>query len=82
MTVVRWFAAAALLLMLAAAGLLAIGFRDDNDTAKVVGIVAGVLALACRRVVTWSRKARVYTEIGRDLASRDYHPPDEPPERP
>ena len=82
MSVVRWFAAAALLLMLAAAGLLAIGFRDDNDTAKVVGIIVGVLALACRRVVTWSRKAQVYTEIGRDLAPRDYHPPDEPPQRP
>jgi hypothetical protein len=81
-TVVRWFAAAALLLMLAAAGLLVIGFRDDNVTAKVVGIIAGVLALACRRVVAWSRKARVYTEIGRDLAPRDYHPPDEPPQRP
>ena len=81
-TVVRWFAAAALLLMLAAAGLLVLGFRDDNDAAKVVGILAGVLALACGRVVTWSRKARVYTEIGLDLAPRDYHPPDEPPERP
>ena len=82
MTVVRWFAVAALLLLLAAASLLAMGFRDDNDAAKVVGILAGVLALACRRVVTWSRKARVYTEIGRDLAPRDYHPPDEPPGRP
>jgi len=81
-TVVRWFAAAALLLLLVAAGLLVIGFRDDDDTAKVVGIIAGVLALACWRVVTWSRKARVYTEIGRDLAPRDYHPPDEPPQRP
>jgi len=81
-TVVRWFAAAALLLLLVAAGLLVIGFRDDDDTAKVVGIIAGVLALACRRVVTGSRKARVYTEIGRDLAPRDYHPPDEPPQRP
>jgi len=81
-TVVRWFAAAALLLMLAAACLLVLGFRDDNDAAKVAGILAGVLALACGRVVTWSRKARVYTEIGLDLAPRDYHPPDEPPERP
>jgi hypothetical protein len=81
-TFVRWFAVAALLLLLAAAGLLAIGFRDDNGAAKVVGILAGVLALASRRVVTWSRKARVYTEIGRDLAPRDYHPPDEPPRRP
>jgi hypothetical protein len=81
-TVVRWFATASLLLLLAATGLLVLGFRNDNDAAKVVGILAGVLALACRRVVTWSRKARVYTEIGRDLAPRDYHPPDEPPERP
>ena len=82
MTVVRWFAAAGLLLMLAAAGLFVLGFRDDNDAAKVAGILAGVLALACGRVVTWSRKARVYTEIGLDLAPRDYHPPHEPPERP
>jgi len=81
-TVVRSFAAAALVLMLAAAGLLVIGFRDDDDAAKVVGIIAGVLALACGRVVTWSRKARVYTEIGLDLTPRDYHPPDEPPQRP
>ena len=82
MTVVRRFAAAGLVLLLSAAGLLVLGFRADNDAAKVVGILAGVLALACRRVVTWSRKARVYTEIGRDLAPRDYHPPDEPPQRP
>ena len=82
MTVVRWFAAAALLLLLAGAGLLTRGFQGDDDTAKVVGILMVVLALACWRVVTWSRRVRVYTAVGRDLAPRDYHPPDEPPERP
>jgi drug/metabolite transporter (DMT)-like permease len=79
--VVRWFAAAALLLLLAGAGLLTRGFQGD-DAAKVVGILMVVLALACWRVVTWSRRVRVYTAVGRDLAPRDYHPPDEPPERP
>jgi drug/metabolite transporter (DMT)-like permease len=82
MSAVRWFAVAALLLLLAGAGLLTLGFEGDDDAAKVVGILAVVLALACWRVVTWSRRIRVYTEIGLDLAPRGYHPPDEPPERP
>jgi drug/metabolite transporter (DMT)-like permease len=81
-TVVRWFAAAAILLLLAGVGMLTVGFKGDDAAAKVVGILMVVLALACWRVFTWSRRFRVYTAVGRDLAPRDYHPPDEPPERP
>ncbi len=82
MTVVRWSAATAVLLLLTGAGLLVLGFARDSDAAKVVGILAEVAALACWRVVTWARKGRAFTEIGRDLAPRDHHPPDEPPDRP
>jgi drug/metabolite transporter (DMT)-like permease len=71
---VRWFALAAVLLLVAGAALLALGYAGDHAAAKVLGIVAAVLGLACWRVTSWARKVRALTAVGLDLA----HKPDDP----
>lgn len=41
-----------------------------GGAARVIGIVAAVLGLACLRAAFWTRKVRRLTEVGLDLHRR------------
>lgn len=56
------------MLLVAGGALLLLGYAGAHPAAKVLGIVAVVLALACWRVTSWARKVRALTAVGLDLA--------------